>query len=68
MEIKDIKGGKELIKEVKGISQFGQISTEWRVEGTKVADGNNLNLKAGNNVTITGVPTSNGAEITINAE
>lgn len=65
LDVRDLKGGKELIKEVKHISQFWQISTEYRVNGTKVADGNNLNLKAGNGVTLSWVPTSNGAEITI---
>lgn len=65
LDVKDLKGGKELIKEVKSISQFWQISTEYRVNWTKVADGNNLNLKAGNGVTLSWVPTSNGAEITI---
>lgn len=65
LDIKDLKGGKEILKEVSNIWKYGQISTEWRINWTKVADGNNLNLKAGTGVTLSGVPTSNGAEITI---
>lgn len=65
IEIKDIKGGKELLKEVKSLWNFTQTHTEYDINDTLVAYGKRLNLKSGTGITLTGETTANWADITI---
>lgn len=66
LDIKAIKGIEKLEKDIQKAS-FTQTHTEYDIDWALVWYGTRLNLKKGTGVTMTGVPNSNGVDITINA-
>lgn len=63
-----IKGLDKMQKEIDHIWAFGSSGQEYRINGTKVsANSQTLNFIAGSNTTITGTPTSDGANIIISS-
>lgn len=68
LDYKAIKGIETFQKQINRVAGFASQGQEYRISGTKVA--NNawvLNFVAGSGATITGVPTADGATITIAA-
>lgn len=67
LDIKAIKWVDKLEKDIKKAGQFTQTFQQYDVNWTLVGNGTRLNLKQGTGVTLSGVPNSNGVDVTINA-
>jgi len=68
LDISAIKWVKDFQKQINRVAGFASQGQEYRIAGTKVSSSSSvLNFIAGGNTTITGVPTSDGADITITA-
>ncbi len=66
LDVKAIKGIKDFQKQLDRVAWFASQWQEYRISGTKIANNSGvLNFVAGSGATITGVPTSDGATITI---
>lgn len=68
LDVKAIKGIKDFQKQLDKVAWFASQWQEYRISGTKIANNSGvLNFVAGSGATITGVPTSDWATITIGA-